>query len=105
MSNTSSVELKKPNTRWIWVTFWILLIATVIEVGISFTSIPKNILKYIFIILTIVKAYYIVGSFMHLKYEKKSLVYICIIPTVLFITYFLIIMLYEGDALFDIKTK
>src|SRR5678816_3786872 len=52
------------NTKMIWKVFWILLSVTIFEVAISFTSVPKHILLYIFIALTIVKAYYIVGFFM-----------------------------------------
>ena len=53
------------NTKVIWKVFWILLGVTIFEVSISFTAIPKTILLYTFIALTIVKAYYIVGYFMH----------------------------------------
>ena len=80
----------------IWRTFWILLIITVFEVGIAFTSIPKNILLYIFIILTVVKAYFIVFFFMHLKGEWKALQYAIILPFVL-IAYLIFIALTEGN--------
>ena len=59
------------NVKVIWKTFWILLFITLFEVGIAFTSIPHDILIIIFIVLTIVKAYYIVAFFMHLKHENK----------------------------------
>ena len=43
------------NTKLIWKVFWILLGVTIFEVGISFTSLSKELLLYIFIGLTIVK--------------------------------------------------
>src|SRR5271167_1654660 len=63
------------NTKVIWRVFWILLIVTIFEVSISFTSIPKSVLLYVFVALTIFKAYFIVGYFMHLKFEKMPMQY------------------------------
>ena len=86
------------STKTIWRTFWILLIVTMAEVGIAFTSIPHQILVYIFIALTIVKAYYIVFYFMHLKHEKVSLMWSILLPFIL-IVYLIFIALYEGNYL------
>lgn len=86
------------NRKVIWRTFWILLIVTLFEVGIAFTSIPHEILILIFIALTIVKAYYIVAFFMHLKHEKLSFTYTIILPFVLII-YLIGMALAEGNYL------
>lgn len=86
------------NRRVIWRTFWILLIITMFEVGIAFTSLPHNLLILIFIALTIVKAYFIVGYFMHLKHEKKSLSYSIVLPFFL-IVYLIALALCEGNYL------
>jgi cytochrome c oxidase subunit IV len=86
------------STKTIWKTFWILLFITVFEVGIAFTGLPKVLLKWTFILLTIVKSYYIVGYFMHLKYEKKHFAWTILLPFIL-IVYFIFICLYEGEAL------
>lgn len=83
------------NRGVIWRTFWILLVVTIFEVGIAFTSIPHSILIWIFIVLTIVKAYFIVAYFMHLKHEKFTLTYSIILPFIL-IVYLIWIALEEG---------
>ena len=49
------------STKLIWRTFWILLFITLFEVAIAFTSLSKLLLMNIFIVLTIVKAYFIVA--------------------------------------------
>lgn len=85
-------------TKVIWRVFWILLLVTIFEVAISFTPISKTILLYTFITLTIVKAYYIVGYFMHLKYENVPIKYSILLPFIL-IVYLIAIALYEGVAL------
>ena len=78
----SIVMGKENSTREIWLVFWLLLIVTAVEVilGIIKPSfmierrlIGVTLLNHTFIILTIVKAYYIVYSFMHLGSERKNL--------------------------------
>ena len=83
------------NRSLIWRTFWILLVITVFEVWVSFTSVPKNILLYVFVLLTLVKAYFIVGYFMHLKHERYTLIYSIVLPFAL-IGYLIAMALAEG---------
>src|ERR1051325_4932749 len=85
------------STKVIWRTFWILLAITIFEVSIAFTSIPHVVLKWTFIILTLVKAYFIVFFFMHLTHEKRFLKYVILMPF-LFILYFIAMELYEANA-------
>ncbi len=84
------------NRSVIWRTFWILLAITLAEVGIAFTGISREVLIVIFITLTIVKAYFIVAYFMHLKHETYTLVYSIILPFVL-IVYLIAMALCEGN--------
>jgi len=96
---TSEKEIAPPNTGAIWKTFWILLILTAIEFVIAFTM-PANTLRVaIFCGMTIVKAFYIVGEFMHLKHEVKSLIWMVLIPT-LFVVWLLVALIYEGGHLY-----
>ena len=68
------------NTSRIWTVFIILSIVTIVEVALGivrpeWSMIPivgMKILNWIFIILTLVKAYYIAWAFMHLEGEKGS---------------------------------
>ena len=54
----------------------------------------------IFIGMTIVKAGYIVGEFMHLSHEVKSLMWSIILP-MLFVLWFIVAMLYEGGSVLE----
>ncbi|MFM6938896.1 MAG: cytochrome C oxidase subunit IV family protein, partial [Aquirufa sp.] len=49
--------------------------------------------------MTIVKAFYIVGEFMHLKHEVKSLIWMILIPTI-FVVWLLTALIYEGGHLY-----
>ena len=84
------------NRSVIWRTFWILLFITIFEVAIAFAPIAHGILVITFIVLTIVKAYFIVAFFMHLKHEEKSFGYTIILPFIL-IVYFIGMLITEGN--------
>lgn len=58
--------------------------------------------KWSFIIMTLVKAFYIVATFMHLGDERKSLRYVIIVPYALFILYLLFIGIVESNYLNNI---
>jgi caa(3)-type oxidase subunit IV len=84
----------------IWKTFWILFALTALEFLIAFTMGPGLLKVSIFIGMTIVKAFYIVGEFMHLKHETKSLIWAIILPCI-FVIWLLIALIYEGGSVFE----
>lgn len=103
--------IAKANTGWIWKGFFILLVVTAIEVGFAFLNdaghgetrfLSLEFQKWFFIALTLVKAYYIVFSFMHLGHEKFSFK-LTISLTMILIVYFITLMMIEGYALRDVK--
>lgn len=99
------------NTKRIWVVFGYLSLITIVEVifGIikpeflhNNSVLGLNLLNWIFIILTGVKAYYIVYAFMHMEGEKSSL-RISVIWTLIFlVAYLLFILLIEGNYIFEV---
>lgn len=105
MANTHDVptgEIQKPKTKKIWKVFWILLALTALEFVIAFVLPPSMFKVGIFIILTIVKAFYIVAEFMHLGHEVKFLVWSIILPMI-FVVWLIIAMMYEGSSVFDLR--
>jgi cytochrome c oxidase subunit IV len=57
------------------------------------------VVKWSFIVMTLVKAFYIVAVFMHLGDERKSLQYVIIVPYAIFILYLLFIGITESSYL------
>lgn len=97
-TDIKSPESKKQIGR-IWKVFWILLAVTVVEVvlGMFFShSMPKALIIFFFLALTLFKAGYIVSIFMHLGDEVKSFFITMMIPLTLFI-WFVIAFLADGD--------
>ncbi len=98
-SHSEEKVIPAPQTAAIWKTFWILLILTAIEFVIAFTMPANHLRVAIFAGMTIVKAFYIVGEFMHLKHEVKTLIWAVLIPVV-FVAWLLTALIYEGGHLY-----
>ena len=95
---------------WIWKVFWILLAVTTFEVLLGIFKVQGNLpeflvhdtflglywLTHIFIVLTIVKAAYIVMTFMHLGFEKKNLRLTILLPAIILVSYLLFIVITEA---------
>ena len=94
----------KSNTQKIWGVLILLAIVTTVEVVLGIYK-PEilmgkffymKILNWIFIILTIVKAYYITWDFMHMRDETKALRRVVVWTAVFLICYLVFILLQEG---------
>ena len=99
------------NTKRIWTVFGILSIITIVEVIFGIIKpealhmnnfLGLNLLNWLFIILTGVKAYYILYAFMHMEGEKTSLQYAVVFPFIFLVIYLLFILLTEADYIFEI---
>lgn len=103
----------KSNTQKIWGVLILLSIVTAIEVVLGIYKpnallqpfFGMKILNWIFIILTIVKAYYITWDFMHMRDETKALRRMVVWTTIFLICYLLFILLQEGGYVFDVYEK
>ena len=100
---------EQTGTWWIWRVFWILLIVTAVEVILGIIKpavlidnsfLGTTLLNLIFIILTIIKAAYIVMEFMHLGQEVKGLKLSILLPALVLIPYLMFILLTEGHYIF-----
>jgi cytochrome c oxidase subunit 4 len=90
-------------TKELWKTFWLLLGITVLDFVIYFVMPASGWRNFIFIFFGLVKAYYIVGAFMHLKHEKINLALVILVPMI-FVLGLISGLLYEGSALEVMKS-
>lgn len=94
----------KEKIKKLWMVALILLVITILEFTVAFT-VPhemKNLRVWTFILMTIIKAAYIVGEFMHLRHESKVLLWSILIPLV-FIVWMLVAFVYEGMSIADVR--
>ncbi|MEM6297071.1 MAG: cytochrome C oxidase subunit IV family protein [Bacteroidota bacterium] len=102
MSAEEVSKASKAQQKKIWMTALILAVLTALEFAIAF-SLPfemASLKASIFIVMTIVKAFYIVGEFMHLKHEVKGLIWAILLPAA-FVIWMLVALLVEGDYIFE----
>lgn len=99
---------KQVRRKIIVVTVILSLITTVevfLGVMIKQGSDLWPVVKYSFILMTLVKAAYIVAVFMHLGDERKSLRYVILLPYTIFIIYLIFIGIIEANYLNDAWLK
>lgn len=95
------IPADKKKIQKIWKVAAILGGITAVEFVIAFTIGAGNAKTFLFIALTIWKAFYIVSEFMHLGHEKRSLKMSILLP-LLFVIFLIFIMIYQGSAIYDV---
>lgn len=99
------------NLKRIWLVFGILSVVTIVEVFLGIVKpdilhmnnfLSMNLLNWIFIILTIFKAYYIIWAFMHMEEEPASLRWTVVAPVIFLVMYLLFILLVEADYIYEV---
>lgn len=95
----------KAQVSAVWRVTWWLTVITVLEVVFALiymyipeinTTVPRFVLNLTFIIASLGKAFFIIGEFMHLKYEKRILMVSMAVPLI-FLVWAIIAFMYEGD--------
>ncbi|HSR59871.1 MAG TPA: cytochrome C oxidase subunit IV family protein [Robiginitalea sp.] len=101
----------KSNTQKIWGVLILLSIVTTVEVVLGILKPPAltanfllgmKLLNWIFIALTLVKAYYITWDFMHMRDERPSLRRAVVWTPIFLVSYLLFILLFEADYIYNI---
>ncbi|MCX2742575.1 cytochrome C oxidase subunit IV family protein [Mangrovivirga sp. M17] len=101
-NTTGTIPRNKETVNKIIKVTAILAVVTLIEVGAAYVF-PRGLLLFAFFIgLTLVKAFYIVSEFMHLKYETKSLIWSIMLP-LLFVIWLLVALRTESAEIFQTK--
>ena len=99
----------KSNTQKIIGVLLLLSVVTLIEVVLEIYKpallneyfLNLKLLNWVFIILTIVKAYYITWDFMHMRDETSILRRVVVWTSVFLILYLTFILIQEGGYIFD----
>ena len=101
----------KSNTQKIWGVLIFLSLVTAVEVALGIVKpqilthnffMGMKLLNWIFIILTVVKAYYIAWDFMHLRDEKSALRRVIVWTPVFLASYLIFILLFEADYVHNV---
>lgn len=110
-TTTTDKNNKSSAIKRIWQVFGILSALTIVEVVLGIIKpdflvntdlINMSLLNWIFIILTIYKAYYITWAFMHMEHETSGLRRAVVWTGVFLISYLIAILLIEGYYIYDV---
>ncbi|MDF4202017.1 cytochrome C oxidase subunit IV family protein [Maribacter sp. SA7] len=101
----------KSNTQKIWGVLAFLTLITAVEVVLGIIKpesltdtyvLGMKLINWIFIILTLVKAYYIAWDFMHLRDEKSALRRAIVWTPIFLVIYLTFILLVEADYIYNV---
>ena len=98
----------KSQVAAVWKATAILSIITIVEVGFALWwyynmgDANKIVINSLMIIMSLLKAYFIVAEFMHVKYETRALAITILAPT-MFLIWFIIAFLWEGGAWLNLR--
>lgn len=98
-----SVEQYNSQVKAVWRATVILSVVTIGEVAAALLYMnafpdgggPRMLLNIGFIMLSLAKAYFIVGEFMHVRYETRALTLTILVPLT-FLIWFIIAFIWEG---------
>lgn len=96
-------HVTEDDKKKVWKICALLGIVTIVEIVMAllhfydYTVYPKMILNVMFIVLSAIKAYYIMSEFMHLKYEMTSMKLSILVPF-LFLIWAIVAFLWEGSS-------
>ncbi len=80
--NTQATAHEEPNYMKI---FWWLLALTIFEVGIIYAHIPHGPLVAALILTALIKALLVAMNYMHLRFERWTLIAMTILPLLLIV--------------------
>ena len=102
MSTHLLEEEYKSGVAAVWKATAILGVVTIVEVAVALIlgpHLPKLLMNSFYTIASLAKAFFIVGEFMHLKYEKRAFMISLGVP-LLFLLWAIIAFASEGHAWF-----
>ena len=98
--NVMTDEQYNSQVKAVWRATIYLTILTVVEVSMALFmhgKVSTFVLNSLFVLMTLWKAYFIIGEFMHVKYESRALVMTLGLPLT-FLVWAVIAFAHDGNA-------
>lgn len=102
------------HSKRIWTVFIILSVVTLVEVILGIIKpdvlmhtyfISLKLINWIFILLTVYKAYLITWAFMHMESETAGLRRAVVWTAIFLISYLIFVLLVEGDYIYEVLNR
>lgn len=95
----SDAEPHNDHRRDYFRIFWVLTVLTIVEVGLTKLPIDRRVMGVLMVGLACTKAAFVGLYYMHLKYEKRSLLWLAALPFPLAGIYAALLMLDANNLL------
>lgn len=112
--NNTAHHAHESHSKRIWQVFIILSVVTLVEVILGIIKpdflmltyfISLKLINWIFILLTVYKAYLITWAFMHMESETKGLRRAVVWTGIFLISYLAFVLLTEGDYMYEVMNR
>lgn len=90
MATHTPEEIEAEKSRYLRVFFWLAAL-TAVEIGVIYMPVARLAIGFALVVLAATKASLVALYYMHLAFEKRTLIYIALTPAVLCV--FLLFML------------
>ncbi len=97
--------LQEAGYRIYWSTWVLLLVLTLVMLGTGFVSLPKVFMAVLLIVAMLVKASLIGGHFMHLRFEKLSLVLTVVVGLLATATILFLLIAFDGIRILRLSLR
>ncbi len=103
--STAADEFHAPMSKQVTFTVWFCLLGlTAVEVFLAYEQLELKVMLVLLMTLSIVKASLIIAYFMHLRYERQSLVW-SLMPALIFVVGMLFVMFPDSVRVLLMKPK
>jgi len=103
--NQTTEHAQFEGSRKLFFTVWISLVAlTGIEVLLAYQHLAIRAMLGLLMSLSVIKASLIISYFMHLRYERRSLV-LTLMPALIFVICMMFVSFPDGIRLFEMRLK
>ncbi len=96
-------QAEHPHVNYMTI-FWMLLALTITEVGLVYAGLPRLVFVLSMIAFALAKAALVAFYFMHLKFEKKTLILVAAAPMI-FASVLAVGIVPDGTQEFEKKTE
>ncbi len=101
----SSEHAHVEGSKKIFIAVWITLVMlTAVEVVLAYQHLPIKTMLAVLMSLSVVKASLIIAYFMHLRYERRSLV-LTLMPALIFVIGMMFVSFPDGLRLLEMRLK
>ncbi len=103
--NQANEHAHAEGSKKVFIVVWVSLLAlTGVEVALAYQHLEIKVMLGLLMSLSVIKASLIISYFMHLRYERRSLV-LTLMPALVFVIGMMLVLLPDSIRLYQMRPK